>query len=360
MYRTNGKASTNGLHSKKDSDIVHNSNGNGKFILPGEPMWDIATLSPSARQHLLSKAGQSELIEKILQLKSKLNAVIFAHNYQVPEIQGLADYVGDSLELSRIGQKVDEPVIVFCGVTFMAESCKILNPIKRVLIPRPDAICPMSMMVSTAMIERMRKEHPNAWVVTYVNTTGEIKAVSDICCTSANALEVCRNVPTDEIIFAPDQSLAHYIARQLPEKRFHFTWGYCPTHHRISADDILARKREYPNAVVLAHPECTEDVLEISDYIGSTSQILKMAKEIEAETFIVATEEALRVRLNQVAPGKEFIMPSNVVVCPTMKKTSLMALYECLLNNGPEITISEDIRQKAVTALERMVAVVAK
>lgn len=357
--------SSTGLNSdnnllNKDSDIVHKGNGKSRHILPEEPMWDIAKLSPQTRMHLLSQAGKSELIEKINNLRKKLNAVIFAHNYQVPEIQGIADYVGDSLELARIGQKVDAPVIVFCGVTFMAESCKILSPEKRVLIPRKDAVCPMSMMVSAALINKMRAEHPNAWVVTYVNTTAEIKSVSDICCTSANALEVCRNVPTDEIIFAPDQSLAHYIAKQLPEKKFYFTWGYCPTHHRIKASDIIDLKVKYPKAVVLAHPECTEDVLELADYIGSTSQILKMAKEIDAQQFIVGTEEALRVRLKQIAPDKEFFMPSNVIVCPTMKKTSLVALYECMLNNAPEIVIEEEVRIKAVRALERMVAVVAK
>lgn len=360
MAESNGRAKFYEKFINKDSDIVHKPNGNGKFVLPEEPMWDIAKLSPQARLHLLSNAGKSELIDKINELRRQFNAVIFAHNYQVPEVQGLADYVGDSLELSRIGQKVDAPTIVFCGVTFMAESCKILCPEKRVLIPRTDAVCPMSMMVSAAMINKMRAEHPNAWVVTYVNTTAEIKAVSDVCCTSANALEVCRNVPADEIIFAPDQSLAHYIAKQLPEKKFHFTWGYCPTHHRIRVNDIIEQKIKYPKAVVLAHPECTEDVLELADFIGSTSQILKMAKELDAQQFIVATEEALRVRLQQVAPSKEFIMPSNVVVCPTMKKTSLTALYECLLNNAPEIKIDEDIRLKAVRALERMVAVIAK
>jgi quinolinate synthase len=304
----------------------------------------------------MKTASVRQLQERILERKRALRAVILAHNYMVPEVQDVGDYVGDSLELSRIAARLDEQTIVFCGVSFMAETAKILSPKKRVLMPRPDAHCPMARMLNAPALKKLMADHPKAKVVCYVNSSAEVKALSHVCCTSANALKIVESVDSDEIIFVPDMSLGNYVS-QFTDKKVYLSYGYCPTHHRIVKDDILALKEAHPDAVVLAHPECTTDVLNLADHIGSTSGILRFAKELPAKRFIVGTEEGLIHRLKRENPDKIFHIPSSRIVCPTMKKTQLENLLECVETEQTEIFVDEDVRVKALEAVERMLAV---
>jgi len=248
-----------------------------------------------------------ELIEKIQQLKKERNAVILAHNYQIPEVQDIADYVGDSLGLSVQASKTTADVIVFCGVYFMAETAKILSPDKIVLIPDEKAGCPMADMITADDLRELKAEHPRAKVLCYVNTTAAVKAECDVCCTSGNALQVVREAfrSDDEIIFAPDRYLAHYVSTQVG--RDFITWqGFCPTHARIGTEDIEAQKKRYPQAKVIAHPECTEDVAAMADRVLSTGGMLRYAREAEDREFILCTETGILHRLKKENPGKFF------------------------------------------------------
>ncbi len=294
------------------------------------------------------------LVEKINQLKKEKNAVILAHNYQVEDVQLIADHLGDSLELSRIAAKVENPVIVFCGVKFMAETAKILSMDKKVLLPRLDAGCPMADMIVPEELIALKKEHPNAKVVTYVNSSVEIKAESDACCTSSNAVRVVQNIDADEIIFVPDKNLGAYIQKLTPNKKMILFEGYCYVHNRIKKEEIEATKGLYPNAVVVSHPEAPMTVLDVSDQVLSTSGMLKFVAESKEKQFIVATEQGLLQRMKRENPGKEFYPAYRAKICSNMKRTSLRNVYEALANDRYEIKIPEDTAKRAVHALNEM------
>lgn len=302
--------------------------------------------------------AENPLVQRIFQLKRELNAVILAHNYTLPEVQEIGDFVADSLELARKAAQTDADVIVFAGVTFMGETAKILSPDKQVLMPTLQATCPMAEMVRAPQVLALKEEYPAAPVVSYVNTLAEVKAISDICCTSANAVKVVNSLDADEVIFVPDRSLGEYVQRYT-DKKLHFAAGYCPTHHRVFADDIRIMKREYPQAAVLVHPECTGDVIDIADRVGSTSGIMRFVQEMgeQRDTFIIGTEVGLLHRLQREHPDMTFLLPGPLVVCPMMKRNRLENVLECMEKRAPEITIPEDIRRHAHTAVQRMLAV---
>ena len=299
----------------------------------------------------------AELIERICQLKNQLNAVILAHNYQPSQIQDVADFVGDSLGLSREAAETDAEVIVFCGVHFMAETAAILSPQKAVLLPDKHAGCPMADMITAQQLQQLRDEHPDAVVVSYVNTSAQVKALSDYCCTSGNAVELVNSLDRDqEIIFVPDKYLGGYVNEQTG--RDMILWpGYCPTHVIISADDIEKAKQEHPDAVVMAHPECTKQVRDCADEILSTSGMLNFARKSGAKHFIVATEKGIIYTLKKQNPEKEFFSATENATCPNIKKITLEKVVWSLEDMEYRIVVSEEIRMKAKAALDRMLAV---
>lgn len=294
-----------------------------------------------------------DLIEKIEKLKKERNAIILAHNYQLPEIQDIADFVGDSLELSRIAKKVEEKVIVFCGVHFMAETASILAPEKKVLLPDLNAGCPLANMITAEDVRRLKKEFPNALVVAYINTSAEVKAESDYCCTSANAINVVEKVPSEEIIFIPDRNLGYYVSKNTKKKMYIWN-GFCPTHQRILPQDIERLKKEHPNAKVVVHPECRKEVLELSDKIASTSGIIRFVKEDEGKEYIIGTEMGILHRLRKECPDKIFYPASYLSVCPNMKKITLEKVLWALEDLEPEVKVKEPIRSRALKAIENM------
>lgn len=300
---------------------------------------------------------KSSIIEKIQTIKQKRNALILVHNYQLPEVQDCADFVGDSLELARKSGTVKCDVILFCGVHFMAETAKILNPDKTVLMPDLHAGCPMADMITPEKLEQKKKAHPAAAVVTYINSTASVKALTDVCCTSANGVQVARTIPEREIIFTPDKYLGTYIARQIPDKTFHLSDGYCPTHMVFTRTDIQHLKQHHPDAEVLAHPECRVEVQEVADAICSTSQMITHAQKSRARTFIICTEIGMLHRLKKENPGKHFIPGSPNGICPNMKLTNLEKVLWALEDLKWEITVEETIRSKALKAIERMVTI---
>ena len=271
----------------------------------------------------------NQLSEKILKLKKEKNAIILAHLYQIPEIQEIADYVGDSYYLSQVARDAKEDLIIFCGVKFMAESAKVLSPEKTVILPAPNAGCPMADMAEVEDVEEMIKKYPDAFKVCYINSSYEVKALCDASVTSSSALKIIKNIPNKQILFLPDQNLGGYISEFFPEKEFILWRGFCPTHHRITAEDIIKAKEEHPNVKVLSHPECSKEVRDLSDYIGSTSGIINYATECEDKEFIIATEEGVLHQLKKKNPDKKFYFP-EVMVCPNMKKTSLQDVYDAL------------------------------
>jgi len=301
--------------------------------------------------------NDKEIIEKINTLKKERRAIILAHNYERDEVQRIADHTGDSLGLSRLAAKVDENVIVFCGVHFMAESASILAPEKTILLPDAGAGCPMADMITAADVRELKKQHPDALVLAYVNTSAEVKAETDICCTSSNALTVVESLPKDqEIIFIPDKYLAHWISRKTG--RTFITWqGYCPTHAKILPEDLQAQKDAHPNAVVLAHPECPPAVLDLSDEVLSTTGILNSAKNSSAKEFIIATELGVLYSLREDNPGKTFYPASKHALCPNMKKITLEKIMWSLERMQPEVRVPEELRIKAWKAVDRMVAI---
>jgi len=295
------------------------------------------------------------LQEEILRLKEQKNAIILAHNYQRPEIQDIADVIGDSLELARaaVGKKGD--VIVFCGVDFMAETAAILSPEKTVLLPAPDACCPMAGMVSADELRFARTRHPDAAVVCYVNTTADVKAESDICCTSANAVKVVNSVKEDTVIFVPDKNLGQYAARFT--KKTILPWeGFCLVHDRLTAADVARAKREHPGAVVLVHPECRPEVIDCADHVASTSGILNHVKSDPQTEFIIGTENGMLHRLAKECPGKHCFPLSDKAVCVNMKKTDLVKVRDALVTLKPGITVPEETACRARKAIERMLA----
>jgi quinolinate synthase len=304
-----------------------------------------------------SKRLRETLIEKIARLKHENNAVILAHNYQPGEIQDLADFTGDSLGLSVRAAETDAEVIVFCGVRFMAETAAILSPEKTVLLPDKSAGCPMADMITAEQLRRLKQEHPNALVVCYVNSSAEVKAESDYCCTSANAVEIVNSLPQDGcIIFVPDQHLGRFVAERTG--RDLVLWpGYCTTHVLITEDDIRMARAKYPDAIVMAHPECTEPVKELADELLSTGQMLKFAAKSTVQRFIVATEIGIIHALKKQNPEAEFYPASTRAVCPNMKKITLDKVIASLEDKRYEITVPEHIRTRAKKSLDRMVEI---
>jgi quinolinate synthase len=296
-------------------------------------------------------------ISAVLSLKKARNALILAHLYQRPEVQEIADVVGDSLDLSRKAHGADADVIVLCGVRFMAETAKILNPEKTVLLPEPGAGCPMADMVTPEDVARLRAGHPNAAVVCYINSSAEIKAESDVCCTSSNAVRVVASLPGDEVIFVPDKNLGQYVARQLPQKRVVLHDGFCPTHHRVTPEDVDAARKARPGAPILAHPECVPGVLEKADYVGSTLQIIQYAQNSSEKEFIVGTEMGVIHRMQTLCPEKRFYSLHAAMVCPNMKRTTLQSVRGALENMRYQIELDGQIAQKASVCLERMLSV---
>ncbi len=300
---------------------------------------------------------KNEYIAEILRLKKEKNAVIIAHLYQWPEIQDIADFVGDSLDLSRKARDTDAEVIVFCGVWFMAETAKILSPNKTVLLPEKGAGCPMADMITLEDVQHLRKTHPKAAVVCYVNSSAEIKAVSDICCTSSNAVRVVESLAAEEIIFIPDRNLGQYVARFFPNKKFIFFDGYCPTHNKISLADIERARIARPLAPILVHPECTPEVIDHADFTGSTAQIIEYAQNSLQEEFIIGTESGILHRLEQLCPNKKFYTLHAAMLCPNMKKTRLQSVYDALAKMQYQIELPEQIIEQAAISLEKMLAV---
>jgi len=296
-----------------------------------------------------------DLASKIRELKKQRDAVILAHNYQRPEVQDIADFVGDSLELSREAAKTPAKVIVFCGVHFMAETAKILSPDKTVLLPEKDALCPMAAMINAEELRALKLKHPKAKVVCYVNTTASTKAECDVCCTSANAVSIVAGIDSDEIIFAPDKYLAAFVDSELRAKGIKkkiIPWqGFCPTHLKIIPAYIEELKTQYPDAKVITHPECTPDVNRLSDAVLSTSKMAKFVKEDSCDIFIVGTEIGIIHRLQKENPSKKFISATTLCVCPNMKMTTLDSVYEALRDMKYEVTLEKKTSDKARKAI---------
>lgn len=295
------------------------------------------------------------LIEKILRLKQQKNTVILAHNYQISEIQDIADYCGDSLELAKISKDLECSRIIFCGVRFMAETAKILSPHKRVFLPVWEAGCPLADTIQPEQLIALKKKHPHAFVVAYVNTSAEIKALSDVCCTSSNAVTVVKNVPRDQVIFIPDKNLGWWVTKNVPEKEIILWNGYCYVHEQFTVEDLYESKKMYPDSEVLVHPECRKEILEKAEYVLSTSGMLKRVKISPRKQFIIGTEEGLMHKLKKENTGKEFFSLGRVRTCVNMKKTTLVNLFESLQNDIYEIVLERKIIDEARIALERMV-----
>ncbi|MDW7651797.1 MAG: quinolinate synthase NadA [Bacillota bacterium] len=301
-------------------------------------------------------AKTHELMDKVKELKEKRNAVILAHNYQIDEVQDAADYVGDSFGLSRVAAETAADVIVFCGVHFMAEGASILAPDKTVLLPEILAGCPMADMVTVDALREKKKQYPGAKVVTYVNSSAAVKAESDICVTSSNAVNVVNSLDAEEILFVPDMNLGRFVADRT-DKRMILWEGYCVTHHRVGADAVTAARQTHPDAVVVVHPECRPEVVAAADHAFSTGGILQFARETKHNKLIIGTEMGLLYRLKQENPDKEFYLLHQGLVCPNMKYTNLEKVAAALETMKPQITVSEAVREPARRALERMLAV---
>ena len=294
------------------------------------------------------------ITEEIQELKKEKNAVILAHYYVNPEIQEIADYVGDSYYLSKVAVDLKEQTIVFCGVSFMGESAKILNPKKLVLMPDASADCAMAHMADAETIKRMREEYEDLAVVCYINSTAELKRHSDVCVTSANAVKIVKALPNQNIFFIPDRHLAHFVAKQVPEKNFVYNEGYCPVHEEIQVKEIQKEKELHPNAKILTHPECPKAVRDMSDYIGSTSGIIAYAGKDDCQEFIICTENGVRFELERQNPEKKFYFTETEPVCHDMKKITLMKVRDVLKNGGNEIQVTEALREGSVKPLEKM------
>jgi len=298
-----------------------------------------------------------DLIDNIIKLKIKRDAVILAHNYQIGEVQDIADFLGDSFQLSVVASKLKNKIIVFCGVHFMAETAKIISPAKKVLIPDKDSGCPMADMISAAQLRQLKNKYPRAAVVCYVNSSAEVKALSDICCTSSNAVNVVKSIPKNkEIIFIPDKYLGDYVQKQTGRKLILWN-GFCPTHIMINVKDIVRLKKEHPDAVVIVHPECTPDVINIADKVASTGGMLKYAKKSKKDKFIIGTEIGMIHRLKKENPNKIFYPATNKAICPNMKLINLEKILWSLEEDRYEISIPEEIIQKARSAIDRMIAI---
>jgi len=297
------------------------------------------------------------LPEKIRALKKEKNALIVAHNYQIDAVQEIADVVGDSFALSKYCATASQDIIVFCGVHFMAESAKILSPRKTVLLPERTAGCPMADMVTAADVQELKRRHPRAAVVCYINTSAAVKAECDICCTSSNAVKVIQSLKEEEIIFVPDKNLGSYIAAQVPEKKMIIWEGFCVTHHRVTVEEVIRVREAHPDALVLVHPECRPEVVALADFVGSTKQIIDFATASAEKKFIIGTEMGVLYRLKKDNPEKTFYLLSPGLICPNMKKTTLKSVYSALQQMQYSIEVAEEILIKARSALERMLQV---
>ncbi len=296
------------------------------------------------------------LTDDILRLKEEQNAVILVHNYQTGPIQDIADLLGDSLELSRAAARTNAEVVLFCGVDFMAETAAILSPKKRVIMPEAGASCPMAQMITAQNLIEFKKKRPLAAVVCYVNSTAEVKAESDICCTSANGVEVVNSLAEDEVIFVPDRNLAHYVSRHTENKIIPWD-GYCYVHDRYTREDVRKARTPHPKAELLVHPECRPEVVDEADYVYSTSGILRHVQESDAGEFIIGTEVGMNYRLKKEAPKKEFYPLSKGAVCLDMKKTTLTKVQKALETLEPRVVVPKDVADRARSAIERMLAV---
>ncbi|MBC7766161.1 MAG: quinolinate synthase NadA, partial [Hyphomonadaceae bacterium] len=295
-------------------------------------------------------------ISEIQKLKIERDAVILAHYYQRPEVQEIADYVGDSFALSKLAKELPHAVIVFCGVHFMAESAKILSPQKTVLLPERNAGCPMADMVTAEDVLSLRQKHPNAAVVSYVNSTAGVKAVSDICCTSSNAIRVVNSLEQDEIIFIPDQNLGHYVAGKVPHKKIILFDGYCITHHRVTIEDVQKARAAQLDAVFVVHPECKPAVVALADFAGSTAEIIDYVTHSDGKTFIIGTEMGVLHEIQKRNPLKKLYMLSSGLICPNMKKTTLENVFEALQYNQYEMKLDNSTIDKARQAFSRLPA----
>ncbi len=294
------------------------------------------------------------MTEKINQLKKEKNAVILAHYYAPHEAQAIADYIGDSFYLAKIAKESNADIIVFCGVSFMGESAKILNSDKKVLMPDPSADCPMARMVKDGLIDEMRSRYPDLAVVCYINSTASLKCQSDVCVTSSNAVKIVRSLPNKNIFFIPDKNLGRFVANELPEKNIILNDGCCPIHNDISAEQVALEKEKHPNAKVLAHPECNKKVLALSDYIGSTADIIDYAAKSTDSEFIILTEAGVGYKLTSQNPQKKFYFPETLPCCHDMKLNTLENILSVLENESNEIFVSEDVIAGAKTPLDKM------
>ncbi len=294
------------------------------------------------------------MYEKIKRLKKEKNAVVLAHYYAPDEVQRAADHIGDSYYLAKKARDTDADVIVFCGVEFMGESAKLLNPEKTVLMPDRSADCPMAHMVTEEKIREVREKHDDVAVVCYINSTARLKTLSDVCVTSANAVNIVKKLPNKNIFFIPDGNLGRFVKEQVPEKNIILNDGYCPIHNFLPVSALDKCKAEHPDAEVLAHPECRAELLEKADYIGSTSGIIAYAEKSDAEEFIVCTEQGVGFELRSRCPGKKFYFASDELICADMKLNTLEKLVSCLENGSGEVHIDEDVREAALKPLNRM------
>ncbi len=299
----------------------------------------------------------NNLVEKINSLKKEKNAVILAHCYQPAEVDFVADYVGDSLYLSQVAAKTNADIIIFAGVYFMAQTAKLLSPNKKVLLPQIEAGCRMADMISFCQLKEFKALNPDIPTVCYVNSTAEVKSECDICCTSSNAVKIVESLNAEKILFLPDTYLGKWVEKQLGNVEVITYPGFCPTHLQIRPADIEKARQEHPQALVLAHPECHTSVSDIADYVGSTTGIMKFAKESDNKSFIIATEEGVIDRLKRDFPEKEFIPVKENIVCPNMKMTSLEDILHVLETEENEIFVDENIAQKAVKCIDRMLEV---
>ncbi|HBA03348.1 MAG TPA: quinolinate synthase [Clostridium sp.] len=294
------------------------------------------------------------LKEDILKLKKEKNALVLAHLYEKAEIQEVADIVGDSYFLSKKAMESSKDIIVFCGVKFMAESAKILSPNKRILIPVNDTTCPMADMATVDKLKAMKLRNPKAKVVTYINSNGDIKALSDVCVTSSSAKAILNNIEEEEIIFLPDRNLGSYLQENIQNKKFILYDGFCPVHERVEEEEVITLKNRYPNFKVLVHPECSKKVRDLGDFIGSTSELIDYSVQDGTNGFIVVTEEGVLYQMKEKSPNKTFIPIESGMICPNMKKISMKDLYNCLINEEFEVHIEEELRLKAHKSLENM------
>ena len=299
----------------------------------------------------------NELIEKINKLKKEKNAVILAHCYQNVEIDEVADYVGDSLYLSQMAAKTNADIIIFAGVYFMAQTAKILNPSRKVLLPRLESGCRMADMITLDQLREFKSKYPKMPTVCYINSTAEVKSECDICCTSSNAVKIVDSLKADEILFLPDTYLGKWVESQLGNVKVNTYTGFCPTHVQIRPNDVTEARKKYPNALVLAHPECHQSVVAMADYVGSTTGIMKFAAQSDKKEFIIATEKGVVDRLKRDYPEKEFYLIKDSVICPNMKWHTLTDIYNALDREEHEITVDTEIASKALKCIDRMLEV---